>query len=87
MSVRQLIQNGYFVIFGDGNARIFANYNGLVTEVKMSVNKAFPLPSCNQFALKNEVLDTSSLWHLRYDHLQNQGLHILKQKKMVIGLP
>ena len=54
----------------------------------MAPNKVFPfsmpLKNC---ALKTEVLDGYELWHLRYGHLNYQGLKLLKQKNMVIGLP
>ncbi|XP_051116828.1 uncharacterized protein LOC127241696 [Andrographis paniculata] len=55
LSVGQLIQSGYSVIFCDGIARIFTKNNDLVAEVEMSANKVFllPMPSSNQFALKN----------------------------------
>ena len=37
--------------------------------------------------MKGEISDESQLWHLRYDHLNQKGLQLLKQKDMVRGLP
>ena len=54
----------------------------------MSKNKVFPLvmPLDENFAFKSEDSDLSFLWHLRYGHLNYKGLHLLRQKNMVIGL-
>lgn len=55
---------------------------------KMAPNPLFPLvmPLNDDFALKGERVSDSYLWHLRYGHLDNRGLQLLKQKEMVIGL-
>ena len=55
----------------------------------MSQNNIFPLsmPLHEKIALKSETDDESHLWHLRYGHLNYQGLQLLKQRNMVVGLP
>lgn len=62
---------------------------GLITEVKMTANRMFPLflhtvaHSCFSTSLKDSIW----LWHYRYGHLNFGALKSLQQKKMVIGLP
>ncbi|KAL6219745.1 hypothetical protein ACLB2K_007504 [Fragaria x ananassa] len=60
-----------------------------VAKVPMTGNKVFPLvlPLEENFALRSDSADESYLWHLRYGHLNYNGVHLLKQKEMVIGLP
>ena len=55
----------------------------------MTRNKVFPLyiNYASPVALKGEISDESQLWHLRYGHLNQKGLQLLKQKDMVRGLP
>ena len=50
----------------------------------MAPNKVFPLfmPFGQNNALKCENMDESILWHLRYGHLNFNGLKLLKQKNM-----
>ena len=89
LSVGQLIQKGYLVKFDEDNCVIIDKKNNQkIVQIKMAPNKVFPfsmpLKNC---ALKTEVLDGYELWHLRYGHLNYQGLKLLKQKNMVIGLP
>ena len=61
----------------------------IVSKVKMVRNKVFPLylPSNSDFSLKVEEVDDTQLWHMRYGHLNNRSLEVLKKKNMVIGLP
>ncbi|TXG53197.1 hypothetical protein EZV62_022366 [Acer yangbiense] len=79
----------YSVHFDVGKCKIFYKKNNLtVANVKMSKSKVFPLmfPFDEKFAFKAVSADLSSLWHLRYGHLNNRGLHLLKEKNMVVGL-
>nr|CAD1820646.1 unnamed protein product [Ananas comosus var. bracteatus] len=90
LSVGQLLQNGYTVIFEKGECKIFdKDKKALVANIKMTPNKVFPLnmPTKQNIALKSEKVDESYLWHLRYGHLNLKGLHLLKEKNMVLGLP
>lgn len=89
LSVGQLIQKGYQVNFEGKECRIFdTKSNFLMAKVEMTTNKVFPLSLSysKDMALQAEE-DESNLWHLRYGHLNQKGLHLLQQKKMVIGLP
>lgn len=60
-----------------------------LAKVQMAENKVFPihLPQNKKLALQVNDMDESSLWHLRYEHLNQKGLQLLKQKDMVMGLP
>ena len=90
LSVGQLIDDGYSVIFDDGSCTIRDKKSGLIiVNVCMTQNKMFPLDVSN---IERHVLITtqkneSSLWHLRYGHLNIKGLRLLSQKGMVFGLP
>lgn len=54
----------------------------------MTRNIMFPIEISNM--KKRALISTtneSSIWHLRYGHLNVNGLRLLKQKNMVFGLP
>lgn len=90
LSVGQLVQKGYKVVFDGGACEIIdKRTKAAIAKVGMTRNKVFPLvmPSCNKVALSSEVVDESHLWHLRYGHLHQKGLQLLKQKEMVTELP
>ena len=55
----------------------------------MNMSKVFPLsmPLNEEYALQSVKNNESHLWHLRYGHLNYKGLHLLRRKNMVIGLP
>ena len=88
LSVGQLLEHNYCLVFEDNMCRIFEkkNKNQAIAEVKMEKNRNFPL-IFNYNALKAEVEDQSWLWHKRYCHLNFQGLKLLKERNMVNGLP
>jgi hypothetical protein len=54
----------------------------------MSSNYIFPfnMKSLHHVAMRSEHLDDSQLWHLRYRHLNYNGLQLLKKKDLVSGL-
>ena len=90
LSVGQLLRKGYSLLFDDGECTIYDKKHKLtVAKVGMSRNNVFPLsmPSNEKIALKCEHVDDSHLWHLRYGHLNYQGLQLLKKRNMVVGLP
>ena len=89
LSVGQLIHKNYKVIFDDDKCNIIDKRKGQIISIKMAPNKVFPLfmPFGQNNALKCENMDESILWHLRYGHLNFNGLKLLKQKNMVLGLP
>lgn len=52
-------------------------------------NNMFPM-SISRIKQANVVTrneESSAIWHMRYGHLSQQGLHILNRESMVIGLP
>ena len=61
----------------------------LVAFIKIEKNQMFPLylSVCNPRCFKAEIEDESTLWYLRYGHLNYEALKILKKKNMVTGLP
>jgi hypothetical protein len=46
----------------------------------MSSNNIFPfnIKSLHNATMRSEHVDESHLWHLRYDHLNYNGLQLLK---------
>ena len=89
ISVGQLIKGGYSVIFEDGHCNIH-DQNCKIMSIKMTPNKMFPLNISQGEtgkALVAKAENGSSLWHLRYGHLNVNGLRLLSKKNMVLGLP
>lgn len=92
LSVGQLAQKGYIVKFeGDHCLLIDKRTKQLMTKIKMTPNKVYPLKMASvenyaSYSLKNEC-DKSLLWHLRFGHLHFNGLKLLERKEMVLGLP
>lgn len=90
LSMGQLIQKGYLVHFHDGMCEIKnIKSENSIFKVHMTENKMFPLElSClDDCAMVANVRNESRLWHLRYGHLHFNGLKLLGQKNMVMGLP
>ncbi|CAL5403117.1 unnamed protein product [Camellia sinensis] len=89
LSVGQLQEKDYEIIIKRGTCQIQHPEKGLIVQVNMTRNRMFPLYLCNDtlpcFAAM--VKDQAWLWHLRYGHLNFNGLKILHQKNMVSGLP
>ena len=90
LSVGQLVNDRYSVIFDDGSCTIRDKKSGLIiVNVCMTQNKMFPLDVSNieRHALITTQKNESSLWHLRYGHLNIKGLRLLSQKGIVFELP
>lgn len=90
LSVGQLMTSGYSVVFDDSACDIKDKESGrTIARVPMTQNKMFPLDISNvgNSALVVKVKNETNLWHLRYGHLNVNGLKLLVQKYMVIGLP
>ena len=84
LSIGQLLQYEYMVIFDDGKYKIFdKDKNTLVAKVKMTQNKVFILYMIikKNLTLKSEKIDKSYLWYLRYDHLNYRELNLLIKRK------
>ena len=84
LSVRHMLQNRYMVIFDNGEYKILDKDKNttLMAKVKMTQNKVFALnmPIKQNLTLKNEKIDESYLWHMRYGHLNYKGINLLKGK-------
>ena len=84
------MKRGYKLIFDDDKCEIFDKKSGEhIVTVLQTPNNLFPLDmkSFQPAAFSSKSTDDSYLWHLRYGHLNNKGLQLLKQKNMVVGLP
>lgn len=90
ISLGQLVESGHQVIF-DGSQFLIKNKDSgrLLAQASKTSNRMYPIVFHNniEVALVNEELSDSDLWHHRYGHLNNNGLQLLKNKEMVIGLP
>ncbi|XP_074359770.1 uncharacterized protein LOC141699864 [Apium graveolens] len=88
LSVGQLLEHDYCLVFEDKFCKIFdkKNNNQTIPKVKMESNKNFPI-TFDYKALKADVVEESWLWHKRFCHLNFQGLKLLKQRNMMVGLP
>ncbi|KAJ0080658.1 hypothetical protein Patl1_12136 [Pistacia atlantica] len=90
LSIGQLMISGYCIVFDDGSCVIKDKKSGqIIATVKMASNKMFPLEvsTVEDSALIAKGCSEAKLWHLRYGHLNINGLKLLSQKEMVFGLP
>ena len=89
LSLGQLLEKGYDIHLKDYSLFLRDDKGNLITKVKMSKNRMFPLNIQNDVAkcLKACHNDPSWIWHLRYGHLNFGGLELLFKKNMVKGLP
>ena len=77
------------VKFENNKCQIYDKNKGqIITTVAMAPNQIFLLkmPFEEKLALSS-INDETTLWHLRFGHLNLKSLKLLKQKEMVIGLP
>jgi hypothetical protein len=91
LSVGQMMEHGYFLIFGDNKAEIYddCSLSNLVAKVPMRGNRSFPLKFQTDLhlALKASVNESTLIWHRRMGHLNVNSLKLLQEKEMVLGLP
>ncbi|KAK3007469.1 hypothetical protein RJ639_013341 [Escallonia herrerae] len=90
LSVGQLICSGYSIWFDNGSCEIKDKKSGqILAKVCMAENNLFPLEiaSVENHALVASEKNETSLWHLRYGNLNINGLKLLSQNEMVLGLP
>lgn len=91
LSVRQLVDRDFSVLFDNGACEIKKKSSGMsLIRISMTEKRMFPLKFSqldDQLALTAQHNDESKLWHLRYGHLYFNGLHLLSKKSMVTGLP
>ncbi|CAL8992988.1 unnamed protein product [Prunus brigantina] len=91
LSVGQMMEHGYFLIFGDSKADVYddGSLSNLVARVQMKGNRSFPLNLHTelQVALKASVCQSTLTWHRRMGHLNFNSLKLLQNEGMVLGLP
>ncbi|PKU75264.1 Retrovirus-related Pol polyprotein from transposon TNT 1-94 [Dendrobium catenatum] len=89
LSVGQLNQKGYVLIFCFDTCTIKDKHEFLISKVKVTPNKMYPMKmicSLNDF-LKTSIENHLRLWHCRFGHLSSKTLSYMSQKNIVDGLP
>ncbi|KAM1862491.1 hypothetical protein ACFX14_002946 [Malus domestica] len=88
LSVGQMMEHGYFLVFGGTNAEIYddCSLSNLLAKIPMKGNKSFPLKLQlkMQIALKDSVCQSSMIWHRRLGHLNMGSLRQLKEQDMML---
>ncbi|CAL2251278.1 unnamed protein product [Prunus armeniaca] len=91
LSVGQMDEHGYCLVFGDGMCKVFesSSMNSLIIKVQMMKNRCYPLSFLaeNQLLMKASITHSTWIWHKRLGHLHFRGLKQLRDKDMVHGLP
>ncbi|CAL9011028.1 unnamed protein product, partial [Prunus brigantina] len=91
LSVGQMDEHGYFLVFGGGVCKVFDSFsmNCLIIKVPMMKNICYPLSLLaeNQLVMKASITQCTWTWHKRLGHLHFKGLKQLRDKDMVHGLP
>jgi transposase InsO family protein len=91
LSVGQMMEHGYYILFGGNKAVIFddESLNNVIAIVIMGGNRCFPLSleSITPAARKASVTEDSWIWHRRLGHLNFASMKKMQQKEMVCGLP
>ncbi|KAI5314278.1 hypothetical protein L3X38_043454 [Prunus dulcis] len=91
LSVGQMIEHGYYLVFGDHKVEIYndSSHTNLVAKVQMKGNRSFPLKLQAEvhFAYIASVDHSTDLLHRRFGHLNMSSLKLLKEQDMVVGLP
>lgn len=75
LSVGKLMAGGHSILFEDNKCVITNKMSSKKVEIGMTSNKMFPLDVSNveNFVLAASAKDDSTLWHLRYEHLNMKG--------------
>jgi hypothetical protein len=91
LSVGQMMEHGYYILFGGNKAMIFEDesLNNVVAIVIMGGNRCFPLSleSMTPAARKASVIEDSWIWHRRLGHLNFASMKKMQQKEMVYEFP
>jgi hypothetical protein len=94
LSVGQLIEHGYKVLFEGASCKIYDKTPSrkLISEIHMTQNRMFPLTLrtanlIQPYAQSASTLNETMVWHTRFGHLPFQSLSLLQKHSMVKGLP
>ncbi|KAI5348232.1 hypothetical protein L3X38_001119 [Prunus dulcis] len=91
LSVGQMDEHGYHLVFGSSMCSIYdgSSLENLIMKVEMRKIRCYPLSllSNDYVALRAGISNSTWIWHKRMGHLHLKGLHQLKEKEMVHGLP
>jgi len=89
LSLGQLLEKGYNILMKDYSLLIRDNHDKIIAKVQMTKNRMFLLNIQTDVAkcLKSCLKDPNWIWHLRFGHLNFDGLRLLARKNMVKGLP
>ncbi|KAL4379471.1 hypothetical protein GQ457_02G032120 [Hibiscus cannabinus] len=89
LSLGQLLEKGYEIHMKDRCLWLRNQYANLIAKVSMSKNRMFVLnlKTINAKCLKASVENEAWCWHMRFGHLNFGALKMLREKKMVNGIP
>ena len=91
LSVGQMMEHGYYLVFGDHKMEIYddGSYSNMVAIVSMKGNRSFlmKLQSEMHIAFKASVCHSTTMWHRRLGHLNLSSLKLMQEQEMVVGLP
>jgi hypothetical protein len=94
LSVGQLVENGYKVLFEGASCKIYDKPPSikLISEIHMTQNRMFPLTLrianlTQSYAQSASTPNETMIWHARFRDLPFQSLSLLQKHSMVKGLP
>ncbi|CAL8991390.1 unnamed protein product [Prunus brigantina] len=91
LSVRQMMEHGYHLLFGGNMVNVYDDQSlkNLIVRVQMTNNRCFPLTMmpASDLVLKASVTHCLQTWHKRLGHLNERSIKLLENQGMVHGLP
>ncbi|CAL2236277.1 unnamed protein product [Prunus armeniaca] len=91
LSVGQMMEHGYCLVFGKGMVTIFDDWSlqNPIAKILMTTNRCFSLTMvpATQLVLRASVTHSLQTWHKRLGHLNDQSIRMLANQDMVHGLP
>ena len=94
LSVGQLIEKGYKVLFEGASCKIYDRKPSrkLISEILMTPNRMFPLTLrtanlSQPYAQNASTINETMVWHTRFGHLPFQSLRMLEAIKNIIIPP
>ncbi|KAL0546348.1 hypothetical protein IC582_016256 [Cucumis melo] len=89
LTLGQLLEKDYNILMKDYSLLIRDNHDKMIAKVQMTKNRMFLLNIQTDVVkcLKSCLEDPNWIWHLRFRHLNFDGLRLLAKKDMVKGMP